>query len=109
MKTAFFLFFLCLALAAGVGYWSFASSKPPPGFTAEAWENFSWETWDPGDEQGRTWAEMEPVLSRLPSLPPNVGGVVLDDGTTIPRSYFDRPRVLRIFYTPEPMPPAQKE
>ncbi|MCY4165859.1 MAG: hypothetical protein OXF03_06900 [Gammaproteobacteria bacterium] len=52
---------------------------------------------------------MEPVLSRLPSLPPNVGGVVLDDGTTIPRSYFDRPRVLRMFYTPEPMPPAQKE
>ncbi|MCY4156883.1 MAG: hypothetical protein OXF66_05565 [Gammaproteobacteria bacterium] len=64
------------------------------------WENQKMQdysySWEKDQSRLTTWEESKHILKYMPSLSPNSDGLLLlDDGTFVPRAYFDMPPALR--------------
>ncbi|WP_446830909.1 hypothetical protein [Candidatus Foliamicus sp.] len=101
MKKAKGKILLALVCCAGgfLIFWSMTNDSLPDE------DRLTWD--DPGAifQGDATWAAMEPILRQMPPLPPDVEGVhLMGDNTVVPRSYFDKPPILRRFFPPENAP-----
>ena len=83
-----------IACIVAVGWWYvFASMEKAKSYS---WENPPFGDSYSIDRPPGTWEEAKPLLKYMPPLPPNVEGLLLgDDGTFVPRSYFDVPPAIR--------------